>query len=76
MSNQVFSAVLKISHSLHRDVLMVQLMLGTDGQPWILLSFSENNPGANDPLSPGEAASCTADLFHDKLLFWCALLHK
>lgn len=30
MSNQVFSAVLKISHSLHCDGLMVQLMLGTD----------------------------------------------
>lgn len=31
MSNQVFSAVLKISHSLHCDGLMVQLTLGTDG---------------------------------------------
>lgn len=31
MSNQVFSAVLKISHSLHCDGLLVQLKLGTGG---------------------------------------------
>lgn len=45
-------------------------------EPWMLLSSPEKNPGANDPLSPGGAACCTADLFHDKSLLWCALLHK
>lgn len=41
VSNQVFSAVLKISHSLHCDGLLVQLMLGAGGQPWMLLSSSK-----------------------------------
>lgn len=68
MSNQVFSAVLKIPHSLHCDDVMVQLMLGTGGQPYTLLSFLETKPGANCPLSPGDVASCTAGLFHDRLL--------
>lgn len=31
MSDQVLSAVLKISHRLHRDGLMLQMMLGADG---------------------------------------------
>lgn len=68
MSNQVLSAVLKISHSLHCVDVMGQLVLGTGGQPYTLLSSSETKPGANYPLSPGDSAFCTAGLFHDGLL--------
>lgn len=75
MSNQVFPAVLKISHSLHCEDVMVQLVLGTGEQPYTLLSSSETKPGANDPLSLVNCAFCTAGLFHDGML-WCALLHK
>lgn len=75
MSNQIFSAVLKISHSFHCEGPMVQL--GTVGYPWMTLSsLEEKNPRASYRLSPDDAAaSCTAELFHDRLL-WCALLHK
>ena len=69
MSDQVFSAVLKISHCLHRDELMVQLMLSPGVDSSERCSPLQNIIlEQNDPLSPGAAAARTAALFHDRLL--------
>lgn len=53
---------------------------GPAGHSWLSLDdavlFRGKNPRASYRLSPDDAAaSCTAELFHDRLL-WCALLHK